>query len=771
MANLITICGLLIGMASVLLAGKYVGYSLTLDENYNNRDRIFHIDQTESNNGNISYDGSSSYRGVGITAMREIPEVENYTKFDWHVETLIYVDDDGGSSESFNQTGIFSVDSTFTKIFNLERVDGDLIGALERPNSIIITEDIARQYFGNTNALGKSIRARAPWGQEDIWTITCVVKDPPASSNLDFNILLRAAEETNDLWENPEHNQYILIGDSENYESVAAKISDVINRKQIFKGDNRSISITLKPLKPSLSKFEILLISIGVLIMILSWISFSNLSVVQFMRRQSEMFIRRSIGASNTQLLLQYLFETALVLLVAIGIAVLLLNGVYDYFSGLAANHLLPLASNKYHINTIFIAIFILGALLPSLYVLKTVFVSNNAATSQSHKYKSRSTLLKRRLLTGFQFAIAVFMMSFTYIMDVQIKYLYDLDKGIELNNKLIIKPPKDSWEGKGARAGSFRYELKQISWVENVSSSSTIPGQPYRQGENYSLVGSDDKVLMYVNNVNRKFLSTYSVKIIFGKDFQKSEKELNKNQVLINEASLKLLGLETAEAIGERLNDDDNNVYTIIGVFQDYHKTSPKEKIGPMIMKFNPVRGYFTVSYAAEQNPLSDKRVEELRAIWDKVYTDQPFEFISLDTYYKNQFNDESQLLRVMKLLTFIAVFLGCFSLVGLSLYEITDSKLEVGIRKTFGATSFQIIILFVKKYLILFLGVILMILPIAYYSIGRWLNDFHYRIDMNIAHILLPALILLFVSLLTIVIQIVKASNVNPVKVIREK
>ncbi|MEP0984907.1 ABC transporter permease, partial [Ekhidna sp.] len=758
----IIIFGLSIGMASLLLSAKYIGYTLTFDEYYSNRDRIFHVDQLEKVNGNVNYDGSLSYRGVAFTSLRDVPGVENYTKFAFQVEKLILVEEEDGQQKSFSQTGIFSVDTSFAKIFNLKPIYGDLNHALDEPNSIIITQSIAKRYFGERDPTGNSIRSRAPWGSEKTLIVKCVVEDPPKNSTIKFNILVSEDAGQDDLWENPVHNQFLLLEDLENSERISKEISEIINELPIFKDNNREISISLDPLKSTFSKFEIFLVSVGGLIMILSWMSFSSLAIMQFMQRQKEVFIRRSVGASDRELARQYLFETGLIVFFSIVTTVLFLFGVYDYFSELAESHLLPLFSNKFYINTILIVIFLIGALLPSTYVLGRLLMSSENMILGEGKFSSKSGINKRRLLTGIQFGIAIFMITFSHMIDVQTQYLYDLDKGIDLDRKIIVKPPKDSRWGKGKRARTLRNELAKITWIGSVTSSSTIPGQPYRQEVNFSLFGSENTVLMYVNAGTREFFPTYDINILSGENFPSGKGSTNESKVLINKVSMKLLGLDLSNSVGQRVVDDNENVYTIIGVFENYHKTSPKEKIGPMIFMHNTVRGYFTINYTTQQIP-DNKRMAELETVWKKVYADQPFDYFLLSTYYDNQFNNEDQLLRIMRIFSFIAIFLVCFNLIGLSLFETSNSKSEVGIRKAFGASSNQILFLFVKKYLILFLLVIIVSLPVIYYLMSQWLNEFSYRVEMKATYVFAPAMGLLILSLATIGFHIVRISRIN--------
>ncbi len=766
----INILGLSIGMVSALLIAKYIGYSLVFDSSYENRDRIFHLVQTETNEAGTTYDSDGTYRGIAKLAYDEMPEVVGFTKYNWGVEMLVTIEQEGEEIRQFNQNRIFSADAAFTEIFNLQAVAGSLEGALDEPQSVILPRATAVKYFGDINAIGRTVRTRTSWGSESIWTVTCVVEDLPSSASRRFNVLVSTKENFDGLWQNPAYYQYVMLRHGENPGMVAGKINEVVNALPVFQEEDRSIVIELVPIKPELSLFEIFLISTGVLIMLLSWISFTNLSIIQFMLRQREMFIRRSIGADNSGLIRQFLFENCAIVVIAVMISMLILPLLREYFIHLTDGHLLPLMDNQFHLNTWFILLILMGTLMPSVYMMRTLLVQNEGARKEAKQSKLNANARQRKLMAGLQFGIAVTMITFTYIIDRQSEYLSGLSEGIDLENKVIIKTPRDVWKGKGKRARALKNELSQLPWVKHVSTSSTIPGQSYRNEVNFKTERTEDEVLMYINMINEQFIPAYGIEILAGDNFPHQGGPSSRNKVLINEVSMKALGLELSNAVGQKVVDDEQQTYTVIGVVQDYHKTSPKDKIGPMIFKYNPVRGHFTINYFPE-NPPGDQEYRELEAIWRQVYAALPFEYFLLSAYYDLQFNNEGQLLGVMRMFTFVAIFLACFSLIGLAIFETANSKLEVGVRKAFGASSWIICSSILRRYLLLFLSTLLFVTPIIYYFADQWLDEFSYRIEVTPIHVLIPASGLLVTSFCTIGFQVIKLSSLNPVKVLRER
>ncbi len=771
-SSFINVLGLIVGMVSALLIAKYIGYSSTFDQNHRNRDEIFQISQTETKNGNIVYVGGLTYRGISINNLRSAPEVLNSTKFDQHVETLVLVNDQQQNTISFNENGIFSVDSSFLQLFDFQAIYGGVEGALTKPHSAIITQSISEKYFGDKNPIGETIETRVSWGENQNWKVTCVIQDPPKNSNIRFDILLAKTEEYEGLWDSPVFNQYVLVKKNTNIKELENRISSEISQMEIFKDENRNIRITLNPLKPSLSSIEILLIFVGLLILILSWINFTNLSIGQFIERQQEVFIRRSLGSSNGQLIQQYLFESASIVLTALILSLLILSVSYKSFLNITEGHLLPLIDNSFNINLSFTILFILGSLISSIYPIIRLVFKNKSKSSLIKNAGMGKSSFKRKLFVGIQFGVAISLMTFTYVISSQMDYLTNKKMGFNIENKIIIKPPKDSWNGKWKRLRTLKKEFYNLSWITSSTSSSTIPGQSYRQEGNFSLLGSNEKVLIYVNEVDKYFLKTYEINITHGSNFLSGGGPSNKHKALINGVASRLLGLSPEAAVGEKIFDGERE-FTIIGVVENYHKTSPKEKIEPMLFGFNMSRGYITINVIPNATPdinLEKERIATLESIWNEIYPDQVFEYFILSSYYNDQFYVEQFLIKIFRFFTIIAAFLACFGLIALSFFESSNYKMEVGIRKTFGSSSGNIFMRFMSRYLLIFIISYVLTIPLTYYLLENWLYNYSYRITISLEHLILPSIILGLVALGSSGFKILQLSMINPGIIFRE-
>ena len=775
--NLINILGLIVGMMSAIVIAKYVGYSLTFDDFHQHKHSIYQLGQIETKNGNPENSGGSTYRGIAIVAEQAIPEVINYTKFNKGVELLVTVSDEEGKTTSYNENGIISVDSSFLHMFTFRLSQGNQEKALAVPYSAVITHRTANRYFGNKNPIGETITTRVPWGKKELWTVTGVLEDHPSHSKLQFDLLLRRPVDHGNLWEMPTDRQFIQTASSDaassNPDALAQKISHHISNLPIFKDQGREVFVILTPLTPSLTTFELLLALVGLGILVLSWINFINLSIAQSLNRLGEVMIRKALGSSHRQLIGQFVFESLLINGTALLLTILFLWLSYGYFEELTGNHLLPLFDNGLHINTLFLVSFVVGLVLTSAYPSLFLVSKKVHGLSNVGKVGDRRGQGLRKGLVIAQFTISLVMIVGSYVIASQMDYMMTQNLGFDPTNKLIIKPPKDQQEGKRERMLTIKQELAKLSWVERITTSSTIPGQSYRQEVYFSLKGSDEQSLLYIEGVDTSFAKTYGMKLLAGTDFSTTGgPHINANKVMINEAAARTLGLSAEDAIRKLLVDqEEGETYTIIGVLKDFHKLSLKDRIEPSLFQYNPTRGYITLNVGSEvASSLSDK-ISELKTVWQTVYQDQPFEYFFLTDMYYGQYDAENFFRKVFRVFTFISVFLACLGLIGLAMFEVTNGRLEVGIRKTFGASFSDILVLFLKKYLILLLVATIIGVPISYYIMSSWLEEYSFKILLGAQHLLIPPLVLLIIALATISFQLIRLSLTNPAKVLREE
>ena len=809
-SNLINILGLTVGMVSAMVIAKYVGYSLTFDDFHQHRPAIYQLSQIETSHGNLKNSGGLTYQGIALMAQQAMPEVVNYTRFNQGVERLITVADETGKTTRYNESRILGVDSSFLHMFTFRLLQGSQQEALAAPYSVVLTHRTAKKYFGTKNPIGETITSRVSWGKKELWTVTGVVEDPPRNSKLQFDLLFCKSVDYDNLWDFPANNQFIQVASSDaaavDPGALARKISQHISALPIFRDQGRKISVLLTPLTPSLTTFEWMLALVGLGILILSWINFINLSIAQSLNRLGEVVIRKALGSSHRQLVGQFMVESLLINSAALLLTLSLLWVSYRHFEPLTGNHLLPLGDNSLHINTLFLVTFVIGSLLTSAYPSLFLVSKKIDGLPKLGKMTDRRGQGLRKGLVIAQFVISSVMIVGAYVIASQMDYMMSKDLGFSPAHKLIIKPPKDQHQGKTERMVAIKQELAKLSWVEQITTSSTIPGQSYRHEVYVSLKGSDRRPLLYINEVDTSFAKAYGIKLLAGTDFlttggadtdpgtlggnppdrhsplrvspdrqsplRVSPDRVSPDRVMINETAARALGLQAADAIDQGVVDQgDGKTYTSGGVVQDFHKLSVRDPIEPTLFRSNARRGYITLNVAPEAaSTLSDK-MPELNTVWQTVYQDQPLEYFFLTDAYYGQYDTENFFRDVFSVFTVVSIFLACLGLIGLAMFEVTNGSVEVGIRKTFGASSAGILLLFLKKYLFLLLVATMIGVPVSYYVMSSWLEEYSFRILLGTQHLLIPPLLLLIIAFATISLQLIRLSLVTPANVLREE
>ncbi len=771
--NTINILGLLIGIISAFVIAKYLGYSLSFDQSHLNQERIFQVKLTESEDGKIvSYEGLS-YKGVPLAMKESSPEIIDYTIFNQTGERLMTVSGENEKNISFNEYLIFTVDSSFFNLFSFKTHLGNQHFAFQHPHSTVITESIAKKYFGNQNPIGKTIKSRTSWGREKEWTVTCVLKDIPNNSKIKFDLLFYAPQKNNNLWDIPVHNLYVLTKSPPNLAKLTKHVSDHLSSIPILKANHRKINISLIPLQASLNTFEWMLVFVAITILVLSWVNFINLSIAQFLKRFNEIIIRKTLGATKRQLIQQFIFEAIGINLLTLSMAILLLITFYDQLLSLTSYHLLSLSDNSFNINTAFFIVFTIGVLLTSFYPAVFLISGKVSGILKKGKITKEKNQNIRKGLVIAQFAISSVLVIGIFIITAQLDYLKNKELGFNTSNKLVVKPPKDKGFKRIRRMQSLKNNYAKIPWVQYLTSSSTIPAQPYRQEANFTLLGSKKSNLLYINAVDTNFISTYEIQILAGTNFNGTGgTSTNRFKVIINEVSAKAYGLNAKEAIGKKVVDEESKeIYTIVGVVKNYHKTTLKESIRPILLKYNPRKGYITLTLSPSMLTSMKLAKSELKEVWQNIYPDQPFECFLLKERFYQQYKTETTFHQIFSIFTIISVILACIGLLGISLQEISRRKLEIGIRKTFGASSKAILILFIKKYLTFIFFATTIGIPCAHYFIGLWLEEYSYRIVISWKHLLIPPLFLTIIALIAISFHIIQLSFTNPVKILREE
>lgn len=774
----INVFGLVFGMLSSLIIAKYIGGSLQLDSFHRKKDRIYSITQEEFIDGNLQKATHATYWGVG-ELIKQYPEVINTTRYSYHVESLITADADSTNAISFFENKIFSVDSSFLNIFTFPLIFGDQRTALSRANSIVLTRSASLRYFGNLNPVGKTLSVRAPWGAETTYEVTGVAQDVPQRSQFRFDFLITQGQlDPNEFWYVPDCSTYLLLARDADTHELSRKLIETLDAVPELKATNRKVNISLDSLaEVQLSSTEYLLITVAIFIVLISWVNYINQIIAQSYWRMKEIGILRVMGATRSNLKTQFIVESSLICLASVILIISMYVFLEPTLQAFTNGHLLPLLHDPTPINFVFLTIFLVGIVLAAA-IPTVIFFSRDFGATLRDLYGSRiGGVGLRKTLVVVQFSISTILIISVFVISKQLEYMNRKDKGIDMQNILIVQAPiaKDtSWSVKRKTVELFKEKCGQLPFVADVASSTTVPGEEYRQETYLSLLDNTNKTMVHQNGVDDHFFDLYNVKFIAGENFIHDARWKNKSSIILNESAARALGIvDFNKAINAKVTDHESDeVYDIVGIVQDYHQTSLKYKMRPIAFKFNVMRGHF--SLRVNKEGLSgigfDKKLSAIKQIWKGTYHDAPFESFFLDQKFAEQDREDHSFGKLFNYFTVLSIVISCLGLFGLSLLISTKRQKEIGVRKVFGASSFAILTILLKSYLAPLFIAMFIGTPVAYQLMDMWLSNYAYRIEIgaDLVSIALSSLTLIF--LLTITYHTIKSSISNPVRILRD-
>jgi putative ABC transport system permease protein len=785
--SLINVIGLAIGMAACLLILQYVAFELSYENFQINKDRIYRVKQDRYDNGKLSTEWASGAYAVGNSFKDEIPEIEDYVKL---------VGRDAVIAERDNQPvqikKVFFASGSFFRIFTYPVVEGNANNALTEPFTAALSETTARTLYGTTHIVGK----RLTLNRSTDYTITAVYKDAPANTQIKPDLLLsyvtfvkRTTDSTGrgpeTAWEWDGCLTYLLLRPGVDPQVVEKKFKPIVDKfvGADMKKFNSAVTYSLQPLKdihlyshyigePESNgdgKTVYLLLGIAFFIVVIAWVNYINLATARAINRAKEVGIRKTVGSQRRQLIAQFLSESALLNLFALLLAALIVVAAIPGFNRLSGQNL----SFSLFAKTDFLgltALFIIGTFFSGLY---PAFVLSGFKPIEVLKGKLTTTgkgALLRKGLVVFQFAASLFLLIGTLTVYQQIKFMRQQTLGINIDQTLVVRPPKVLTDSTYLRnMTALKEELNQQTSVKGVTVSSSIPGEAVDwNAGGIKLVGTDESTQKQyrVIGVDYDYLKLYGIKLIAGRTFSK-EFGSDDHSVIFNEKGFEQLGLNKPEdAIGKKI-DFWGEQYTIVGISENFHQQSLRESFEPLIFRLIPdVHGYLSVKTPALK---AGQTISQVKASWNKFFPGNTFEYFFLDDHFNEQYKADQRFGQVFGLFTSLAILVACLGLFGLASFTTLQRTKEIGIRKVLGASVPQILKLLYREFALLLAIAFVIAVPIAWYVVSNWLQSYAFRIDIHWSYFIIPFVTIVIIALLTVSFQSVKAALSNPVKSLR--
>lgn len=782
--SFINIFGLAIGMACSLLIFLFVKDELSYDHFNKDANSIYRVVKNFTNDDGTMLPDATTPPALAPAMQREIPDVVCTTRLfanpDWGQNFLFKY-----NNKKFNEQKIFFADSNFFNVFTLPFVKGNAHNAFKDANSVVITENVAKKYFGNANPIGKTLVAEQ-FPENLTVTITGVIKNIPGNSHFHFdfaiplnNNFLGGDKDVDWRWH--AFYTYVKIKPQTNIASFTKKVQAICqrndsSRKTIYYTQSlTSIHLTSnlkEEIEPNSNKLYVYIFSVvAIVIILIAGINYVNLATAKAAARAKEVGIRKVTGASRASLINQFLTESFITCLAAAVLAIVLAQLLLPIVNTITQKQLTFINDPLIPAYLLGLALLlgIIAGIFPAIYLssFKPVLVL------KSSKVDSRGTLSLRKILVVIQFTISIVLIIGTLIIAQQVHFMQSDTLGIDKDQVIIAE---NAGTLSDADKDAFRNAALQINGVKKIAMSDGILG-----GQNWTktvhIQESQNTQLVNFLSVSNDYLEALGIQLKEGRSFSAKfptdvkinlpDDQSNKlaGSIILNETAVKELGVKEP-AVGKNIYWDQNYLQ-IVGVVKDFHFTSFHEEIKPFAFVEIPRRmGNYTIKLSTANIKTT---LTQLENTWNKFSPGRPFQYIFLDDTYAKLFQSEIHFQQIFTSLVVLGILIACLGLFGLATFVAQQRVKEIGIRKVLGASVFAITKLVSLDFIKLVCIAIVIASPIAWYVMYKWLQNYAYRISINWITFFIAGLLAIAIALITISFQSIKAALANPVKSLR--
>ena len=786
--SLINLLGLALGMTVSIILFHYVYIELSFDNFHADKERVYRL---ISENNQTKSGISVTNEFVGPKLKEAFPEIEVATRIMNRRGSVSFMQD--GELKGFKEASYYYADSSFFEMFSFQPSDPQ---GLFQPNSMMLSESKATQYFGNESAIGKTITLYDDFGQVD-YTVRGTFPNVPANSHLQFDMLVSFHHLMGPIyWERylrgwRAYFNYVRLKPGTSIEGLTAKFPELIASTPEFKeaGADESESLRLQaladihlhsdfPFERALTSniyWVYFLSAIAFIVMLIAWVNYINLSSARSMDRAKEVGIRKVLGSHRSQLIFQFLLESIILNVIAIGIGFYLLQLLapllQQYFD--FPFEMAELLSFSPLFLALILGFFFLGAIISSLY---PAFFLSNIQVVKALKNQIRPVnrgFEMQKVMVVFQFAVSLVMLIATFVVFKQTAYMQAQSLGINIDQKLVIESPSIVDSTYDAKMEVLKQELLSQSGISDVLATGALPGKYFNFQTGVKLTHKDDqdRVPGEVAYVQPGFFDHFDIPILFGQEFFE-QVDQNSNKVIVNEAMLSKLQLPVnSDVLGKQLTlGNSTDPATIIGVVKNYHHNSLRYNYDPIVFNCAAITNYLSVRMQTEASDLP-VLLASAEDFYKELFPANPFEAEFLDEVFERQYNEERMMGNYTGLFSGLAIVIACLGLLGLSIFSVQKRTREIGIRKVLGASAQSILYLLSKDYLKLILIAVIISIPLSIWGINQWLASFAFPMELSWVLFVAPILLLVFISMMTILGNTLMAVRTDPVEVLRNE
>jgi putative ABC transport system permease protein len=805
--SLINICGLAVGMAAFFLIVQYVSFEMSYDQFHGNKDQIYRVGLERYKNGVLQNASAKNFGGLRKLLQENFPEVSVVTGFyKTPANTGVLFAYQG---KIFNELGgELNADSAFFKAFPDLLVRGDASTVLNDPQSVVLSESMARKIFGQGDPIGKHIDKPNDAGDAQEWVVTGILKDIPMNAHFHANFIVPGNWFRDDQWKTNFLLNYIVLDPGSDPSQVASRLNQLLRKIEKTNPEVRGTNMFLQPLTSihlssdlqgelEVNGSQTLLYGmtfIGLVILVMAWINYINLQTARFVTRAREVGVRRIIGSGKSDLALQFLVEYVCVLFIAAAFGAALLILVTPHFSFLTG---IPITEIQWLRPEIAVAAFLILSLgsffvgiYPALFLLR---LNPVASLKGNFGGPNRGSAVRRLLVVG-QFSASLILIAFVLVIRDQLDFMRDANTKFDLEQVIAIRNPtaysNEQVIDKHRAYKTLEQKLMENASIEMVTSSSAIPGTEIgftytnllKRNVNDPYDPTPYKMLFIDNN----YVPFYGLKLLAGKNFDPPApvrewkdpwEDEDWNTFILNESAIRALGFNSPEEAVDQLVEfhnfgNDFEKHRIIGVVADYHHEAVKKQVFPMIL--SPNYGSFQqVYYSIRLNEVSNPHdaLEGIQKAWKEIFPNKPFDYFFLDDYYDRQFKSEVHFGRIFTVFSAIAIFIASLGILGMTLFEANARVKEISIRKVLGASVLNLVRILSRDHIRVVIIAMLIAAPVIYFVARQWLVKYPVRITLSPMFFLVPFGIIAVLVTLTSCFQTIKAANTNPVNHLKDE
>ncbi len=780
-------------MAGALIISLYIYDERSYDKMFANADRIYRID-ADIKFGGAEIKAGESAAPMAETLKRDYPQVEASVRF--RTIGSAYVKK-VGENRSAKENHIAFADSTMFDFFGIGLLAGNAKTALTGINSLVLTKSAAEKHFGDTDVIGQNLLL----DNTDTYTVTGVIEDMPQNSYFnDYSVFLAMAGNVasrEDNWGGNNYFTFIKLIPGAKVEDFQEPLQEMLERYMLpwsqkyfpgmtaesFAASGNYIRYHTMPLtdihlysdrdtemNATSSIQNIYILSfIALFLIILASVNFMNLSTAHSLKRAKEVGVRKTLGSNKMNLVFQFLTESGLIAFVSLLAALIISMIALPFFNSFTGKSIaIPFTQPLFWLALLG-ATFLLGLFsgsYPAFFMSRFTAVKSLKGSSAESVGNGRV----RNALVIFQFSISVFLIVSTLVVFQQLNYIQNKDLGFSKDRVLLI----NEIGALGSKTKAFKEQIAAMGFVESATLSDYYPTPSWRSNSSFFEEGARSQeyaIQMQEWKVDSDYLKTMEMEIVAGRDFN-PQYASDSTAMIINEATLPIINVTAEEALGMRISEEieleNPTYYTIIGVVKDFHFTSLRNNIDALGIQLNSNAENMAVRMSGGNFV---DNISAIESTWNAMAPGQPFDYRFMDEAFNTTYEAEQKLSQIFFIFTMLSIFIACLGLFGLAAFNAEKRTKEIGVRKVLGATVSQISYRLTVDFLKLVGVAILISLPLGWFAMNKWLEDFSYRIEIGIGIFALAAVLAIVVAIVTVSYQSIKAAIVNPVKSLRSE